>query len=115
MRATGMQLSPIFGLFSDPRNEVTRLLYHKPRQAGTHRHARRRAKRSVERDRREVENQVIDLMGRKPIYIADGHHRYTMALQYQKEAAEQAGGTLPAIIRPISACSCWSACRMTGC
>ena len=25
MRATGMQLSPIFGLFSDPRNEVTGL------------------------------------------------------------------------------------------
>ena len=27
MRATGAQLSPIFGLFSDPRSEVTKLLY----------------------------------------------------------------------------------------
>ena len=27
MRATGAALSPIFGLFSDPRNEVTDLLY----------------------------------------------------------------------------------------
>ena len=34
----------------------------------------------------DVENQVIDLMGTKPVYIADGHHRYTTALQYQKEA-----------------------------
>src|SRR5689334_20488585 len=28
MRSTGLQLSPIFGLFSDPRHEVTNLLYH---------------------------------------------------------------------------------------
>jgi uncharacterized protein (DUF1015 family) len=34
-------------------------------------------------------------MGARPIYIADGHHRYTMALQYQKEMAEKNGGSLP--------------------
>jgi uncharacterized protein (DUF1015 family) len=44
-----------------------------------------------------VENQVSDLMGHKPVYIADGHHRYTTALQYQKEVREaQGGGPLPA-------------------
>ena len=32
----------------------------------------------------EVENRVIDWMGTKPVYIADGHHRYTTALEYQK-------------------------------
>jgi len=43
----------------------------------------------------EVENQIIDLMGHKPIYIADGHHRYTTALQFQKESAAAHGGKLP--------------------
>ncbi|MDB5293160.1 MAG: hypothetical protein JWL69_4401, partial [Phycisphaerales bacterium] len=43
----------------------------------------------------EVENQVIDLMGHKPIYIADGHHRYTTALQYKKEMEAAYNGKLP--------------------
>jgi uncharacterized protein (DUF1015 family) len=32
-----------------------------------------------------LQKQVVELMAGKPIYIADGHHRYTMALQYQKD------------------------------
>ncbi len=95
MRYTGMQLSPIFGLFSDPRGEVNSLLYRnvgKPEQSGT--------LDSVQNDLwsvtdAEVETQIIDLMKKRPIYIADGHHRYTTALSYQKEVAEQNGGTLP--------------------
>jgi uncharacterized protein (DUF1015 family) len=43
----------------------------------------------------ETENAAIDLMTARPIYIADGHHRYTMALQYQKEMTEAHGGPLP--------------------
>jgi len=43
----------------------------------------------------EVENRVIDAMKQKPIYIADGHHRYTTALQFQKQAALELGGALP--------------------
>jgi uncharacterized protein (DUF1015 family) len=34
-------------------------------------------------------------MSTRPVYIADGHHRYTMALQYQKEITEKSGGALP--------------------
>lgn len=94
-RATGVQLSPIFGLFSDPKNEVTNLLYRnlgKPEQTG--------AIDGVKSDLWHVSNSeaeiaVIDQMGRKPIYIADGHHRYTMALQYKKEAEQENGGPLP--------------------
>ncbi len=94
-RATGVQLSPIFGLYSDPRTEVTNALYHdlsKPEMSAT--------LSGVQNDLwsvtdSEVETKVIDLMARKPIYIADGHHRYTMALAYQKELAEKAGGALP--------------------
>ena len=95
MRATGVQLSPIFGLFSDPRNQVTNLLYEhagKPESSAT--------LDGVRNDLwsvpgAEVETKVIDAMASKPVYIADGHHRYTTALQYQKEMAAQAGGKLP--------------------
>src|SRR5205807_9146485 len=38
---------------------------------------------------------IIDWMKHKPIYIADGHHRYTTALQFQKEEMERNGGKLP--------------------
>ena len=95
MRATRMQLSPIFGLFSDPRNEVTSLLYQnvgKPDLTATFDGVRSDLFSVIDA---EVENQVIDLMGTKPIYIADGHHRYTTALQYQKEARAAHGGELP--------------------
>jgi uncharacterized protein (DUF1015 family) len=84
-RATKMQLSPIFGLFSDPETRVTSRLF---REIGP-------AEMTATLD--NVKNElwtvydpatikdVTDLMAAKPIYIADGHHRYTMALQYEKE------------------------------
>jgi uncharacterized protein (DUF1015 family) len=98
MRATGVQLSPIFGLFSDPRNEVTKLLYQnagKPELDGTLDGVRNQLWSVTDAD---VENHIIELMGTKPIYIADGHHRYTTALQYQKEIeqSENGGAPLPA-------------------
>jgi uncharacterized protein (DUF1015 family) len=95
MLATGMQLSPIFGLFSDPRNEVTSLLYHnvgRPMLSAT--------LDGVKNDLwsvtdGEIENKVIDAMKHNPVYIADGHHRYTTALQFQKQAEIEHGGKLP--------------------
>jgi uncharacterized protein (DUF1015 family) len=95
MRWTGVQLSPIFGLFSDSRHEVTNLLYHnlgKPELSGTLDGVQNELWSVTDGD---VENQVIDLMGTKPVYIADGHHRYTTALQYQAEVAAAHGGKLP--------------------
>ena len=95
MRATGMQLSPIFGLFSDDRGEITRLLYQnasRPLMDGTMDGVRNQLWSVTDNG---VENQVIDLMGTRPVYIADGHHRYTTALQYQKEIEQQNGGALP--------------------
>jgi uncharacterized protein (DUF1015 family) len=85
MQATGMQLSPIFGLFSDPRNEVTGMLYHnlgKPELTATLDGVKNDLWSVIDA---EVENHVIDWMKHKPIYIADGHHRYTTALQYQMQ------------------------------
>lgn len=95
MQYTGMQLSPIFGLFSDQRNEVAGMLYHdlgKPELSAE--------LAGVKNDLwtvadGELENRVIDWMKHKPVYIADGHHRYTTALQYQKLAEQEHGGALP--------------------
>jgi uncharacterized protein (DUF1015 family) len=95
MHATRMQLSPIFGLFSDSRHEVNNLLYHnlgQPILSG--------ALDGVQNDLwsvtdAETENKVIDLLGTKPVYIADGHHRYTTALQYQQDMQTYENGGKP--------------------
>ncbi len=95
MRATGVQLSPIFGLYSDAKNEITGLLYHnlaRPELSGTLDGVQNDLWSIIDA---ELENQVIDLMGQRPIYIADGHHRYTTALQFQYEAEQKNGGVLP--------------------
>jgi uncharacterized protein (DUF1015 family) len=96
MRATGAQLSPVFGLFSDPGSGVTRLLYKdagKPMLDGTLDGVRSQLWSVIDAD---LENQVIESMGTRQIYIADGHHRYTTALHYQSEQMQRAGGSLPA-------------------
>ena len=96
MRATRCQLSPIFGLYNDARKEVSGALYQnlgRPELSGTLDGIRHDLWSMTDA---EVENRVIDLMGTKPVYIADGHHRYTTALAYQKEMEEKNGGPLPA-------------------
>lgn len=95
MLATGMQLSPVFGLFSDPRGEVNNALYAnlgKPEYSGALDGVRSDLWHTYDA---EIINKVTDLMADKPVYIADGHHRYTTALQYQQMAAERYGGHLP--------------------
>lgn len=90
--ATGVQLSPIFGLYSDPRHEVMNLLYAKlgkPEATATLDGVKNDVWSVIDAD---VETKVEDLMGRRAIYIADGHHRYTMALQYQKDVIAANGG-----------------------
>jgi len=94
-RATRMQLSPIFGLFSDPRSEATAMLYKnlgKPECTAMLEGVRNDLWTVIDS---ETEIALIDLMGARPIYIADGHHRYTMALEYQKEITQAHGGPLP--------------------
>src|SRR5256714_1614067 len=94
MRAPGVQLSPIFGLFNDTRSEVTRMLYEnvgRPELDGALDGVRHQVWSLIDA---EMENKIMSAMGTKPIYIADGHHRYTTALQYQKEM-EQANGGAP--------------------
>jgi uncharacterized protein (DUF1015 family) len=96
MHATRVQLSPIFGVFNDTRGEITRLLYQnlgRPEADATESSVRNQLWSVIDSD---VENEVIKQMGTKPVFIADGHHRYTTALAYQKQIEERTGGPLPA-------------------
>jgi uncharacterized protein (DUF1015 family) len=90
--ATGFNLSPIFGLYPDAEGEVLRSI-----EAGV-----RDRTPLVATDHLGVENRlwVVDdfethtavrgLMSGKPVFIADGHHRYETGLKYRDER-KQAG------------------------
>jgi uncharacterized protein (DUF1015 family) len=95
MKATGLGLSPIFGLYEDPRNRVVQMLFHdlgRPMMSGMLDNVRNDLWAMPDA---EVENKVIDFLGLKGVYIADGHHRYTTALQYKAEMEKRNGGPLP--------------------
>jgi uncharacterized protein (DUF1015 family) len=95
-RATGAQLSPIFGLFPDVQGEVNETLYGQlgaPPITATLDGVRSELWPVTDA---KVIDAVTSAMQSKKVYIADGHHRYTMALAYQKEVAEKSGGVLPA-------------------
>ncbi len=104
MHATGVQASPVFGLFHDPQGKVMNLLYSGVGRPEQHGHLGS-GNHSVEHQMwsvidAHIEQQVIDLLRDKPVYIADGHHRYTTALQYQADVAKQLGVEIKDI--PIS-------------
>lgn len=89
-RATGFNLSPVFGLYPDSDDEVFRTLEPLIRSAPP----------LVAKDHLGVTNRlwvitdsavvskVIGLMGPKPVYIADGHHRYETGVKYLEERRE---------------------------
>jgi len=85
--ATGFQLSPVFSLYPDPDGEVSRLLEpftlkSPPWVAKDHLGVTNRL--WVVTDSHTV-STVIGLMGPKPVFIADGHHRYETGLQYLED------------------------------
>lgn len=95
MQTTAAQLSPVFGLFRDPSNEITQLLFahtSMPDAIATMDGVTHKLWDVIDA---EVDQRVVDLFADKKIYIADGHHRYTTALHYQRLAEQQHGGPLP--------------------
>ncbi len=86
-RASGFNLSPVFGLYPDAEGEVFGHLETLVRSAPP----------LVAKDHLGVINRlwtitdsaaiskVIGAMGPKPVYIADGHHRYETGLKYLEE------------------------------
>jgi uncharacterized protein (DUF1015 family) len=88
LRATGMNLSPVFGLFPDAQNDVQQTLddavrHTPPLEATDHLGV---VSRLWPVTGEQVVNKVVGLMGPKPIFIADGHHRYETGVRYLQES-----------------------------
>lgn len=92
LRATRTNLSPIFGLFEDSKKTVNSLLKKsvagKPFADVTIDGVRHRL--FIE-TRENVIAAVEKAMKPKPMYIADGHHRFETACNYKKEAGKSGG------------------------
>lgn len=94
IEACRSNFSPIWSLYSDPHGAVIQLLetavkgtparYDFQDDAGC-----RECLWAVTDE--AVLNQVTAAMHSKPLFIADGHHRYETALNYQKLRRQQAG------------------------
>ena len=87
-KATRCNLSPVFALYPDADNEVLTTL--SPGSAEPDCTAELDGisnKLWAVRDRAVI-NRVAELMAKKTIYIADGHHRYGTSLNYRKFLAE---------------------------
>src|SRR5262245_7625055 len=86
-RATAMNLSPVFGLYPDPDGEVMRRLEavtgrQLPLEAADHLGVV--SKLWPVTDQQAV-SAVTGQLGPKPVFIADGHHRYETGLRYLEE------------------------------
>ncbi len=85
--ATGMNLSPIFGIYPDPDGAVQQALDSAtaralPLQATDHLGV---VSKLWPVSDQHVVSTVTGLLGPKPIFIADGHHRYETGLRYLEE------------------------------
>ena len=95
-RACKTNLSQIFGIFPDESNEAQNVLESQiteqlPLEATDHLGVVHRVWPLS--DSKAI-SQLTNLMGPKPIYIADGHHRYETACNYRDELSAE--GELPA-------------------
>lgn len=87
LHVTQTNLSPVFGLYPDVANTVQGLLDQAvgralPLEATDHLGVVSRLWPVVDQ---QVVSAVTGLMGPKPIFIADGHHRYETGLRYLEE------------------------------
>ena len=90
-KATKANLSQIFGLYPDPHNEAQNLL--EEAVSGQTPHTATDHLGVVHRMWPVINSKVITdiaaIMGQKPMFIADGHHRYETACNYKDFLGEQ--------------------------
>lgn len=83
MQATRCQLSPVFGLYSDPSNTIAALLDVEGQAPDATAEMEGVQNRLWLVEDPAVIEQVASLMQTRAVYIADGHHRYGTALNYR--------------------------------
>lgn len=91
MKATGTNLSQIFGLFPDEQGEVQAALDRAvgralPLEATDHLGVVSRLWPVTEQ---HTLSTVTGLLGPRPVFIADGHHRYETACRYLEEQRQR--------------------------
>ena len=96
-RATKANLSQIFGLYPDPQNAAQNLLERAvagvaPLEATDHLGVVHRLWPVTDL---KLIGQVESVLGPKPVFIADGHHRYETACNYRDELAAKQGPLRP--------------------
>ncbi len=98
MRATQAQLSPIFGLYSDPQKVMVALL-SEVIESGASATCSGRTADGVLHELWAVDDdgaigKFREALEGRDVFIADGHHRYNTALNHRNELAAAAGGEL---------------------
>ena len=96
-RACRANLSQVFGLYPDGQGEVQEVLDaavagQPPLEATDHLGVRSWMWPLTDE---AIAAKVAGLLGPKPVFIADGHHRYETACNYRDEIAAANGGSLP--------------------
>jgi len=93
LRACKASFSQIYSLFSDPSGDVAAVLSDVPAKSGA---VAIGADKVIHRiwpihDQDTIQT-IVRLMEEKPLFIADGHHRYDTALNYRNERRAAEGG-----------------------
>ncbi len=97
MTATGAQLSPIFGLYSDPEGRVQPLLDSiadaSGGRGGPTAHGHTLVDPDVQHDVWAVDDAdtlsaLQDVLRDADVFIADGHHRYNTAINYRQQTID---------------------------
>ncbi len=104
LQACKANFSPIWLLYSDPQNAVLGMLEAavkgKPARIDFLDDSGCRQRLWAVTDP-AVLKPVVDIMQSKPLFIADGHHRYETALNYQRLRRQEAGS--PSGLQPYDA------------
>ncbi|MEM6692790.1 MAG: DUF1015 domain-containing protein, partial [Planctomycetota bacterium] len=95
--ATRQNNSQIFGLYPDPSNEVIELLDEAAKgvdsvEAVDHLGVKHTIWAVSDP---EVCGKVSELMASKPVFVADGHHRYETSCNYKAQLQSESGQPLP--------------------
>lgn len=108
MRATKAQLSPIFGLHSDPTSIIEKLI-NQVIAKGASTFYGTTANDGVLHEIWAIEDpkeikKFQDALAKADVFIADGHHRYNTALNYKAELIAANGGKPLAANHPANFC-----------
>ncbi|GCF07631.1 DUF1015 domain-containing protein [Dictyobacter arantiisoli] len=93
LRACSTNFSPIMCMYDDPQGRIRRVLAHYAEQPEVHIQDEVGEEHLLQpiTDAQQIA-LIQDFFAQRQLYIADGHHRYTTALNYRDEIAAQRGG-----------------------